>query len=173
MEQLREILASKKFKGQVVEEEELEELAEVAISVVDERISLVHADIREGRVVRERAYSADALVHVQTAAGIGGQVLFKSTSFEEVIDSGAGRVRRKYLDTFPPPGVEVIKAGKSPEGGMCYLLRMMPCSSFRIERTGALEDAPSVLTVAWRGRRERGEELPLQVFAPQRPRDHS
>ena len=141
-----------------------------------EPISAVYADVEGKKIVKQRRGRGrqigylDALVLVETASGPNGTISFKSATYDEYIDMRSSRVKRKYRDTFPPLGIRIIEEGKTTQGGQCFLLRMIPSSSFRIERTGELEGEPSILTVVWKGQMAAGE-LPLLVFCPMRHRE--
>ena len=168
---LEEALVTKTYDGERLSEEELQEVADLMEDVAADNIKLLFADVKGEKVVRERRHHMDALVLVETAPGIGGRISFKGTSFEEQVDGNAYRVRRKYSTTFPPPGVEVLKEGRTSQGSRCFLLRMMPSSSFRMERSGDLDGAPGVLTVVWKGQKGAGGAHPLEVFSPSRGRE--
>ena len=133
---------------------------------------LLYADVASGMLVSERSRSKDALVLVETCAGQSGSVDYKSTIYEEEYDRRRGRVERVYRGTFPTAGIEILAEGRDRNGARCMLLRMKPNSSFRIERSGALEGESPVLTVIWTGgrSRRRGEDvaLPLLVVPPRR-----
>jgi hypothetical protein len=145
----------------------------MADAIEEESIALAYCDVAGDTIVKEQRKNPDALVLVETAPGVNGKVSFKSTAFDEFIDSRSKRVRRKYRNEFPPPGVQVIKEGRTEFGSRCFLLRMMPSSSFRIERSGQLEDAPSVLIVSWKGSQKNGSGVPLVVFSPGRQKEES
>lgn len=163
---LNECLETKNSGGKLFTSDELIYIRNIVEEVETEPFSLMYADIeRDRRVVQEERRSPDALVLVETTAGERGVIAHKSTAFNELVDMKSNRVRREYRSVFPPPGVQVIEEGTSPAGGKCYLLRMMPRSSFRIERTGALQGAPNVLTVVWKGKSVEGAS-PLQVYSP-------
>jgi hypothetical protein len=166
---LEEVLLSRSYESKPLSDDELEEVADMLADVVPESITLLSADVSpKGYVVRERRHHPDALVLVETAPVPDGSIAFKGTSFEEAIDAPMHRVRRRYREEFPPPGIQVLKEGKTSGGSKMFLLRMMPSSSFRIERTGKLDGAPGVLTVVWRGQKGAGGALPLEVFSPVR-----
>lgn len=169
LKKIRECLYTGKIGGQSVTEEEVEELMDMEEQAEDE-LSLMHADVEEDKIVRERVRTPKALVLIETAPGIGGKIKFKSTSFTEHYDEGEKRVKRKYREDFPPPGVRVLTEGKSGERGRCLLLEMLPGASFRIERTGTLDGAPGVLTVVWKGQKGVGGVQPLEVYSPSRGR---
>ena len=169
---LDECLSTGEYTGETLEEEDLEQIEELSDIVESESIELIYADIEgKNKIVKEKRRSPDALVLIETIAGVNGRIAFKSTTYDEHVDMKSGRVKRKYRDTFPPPGISVIEEGKSPQGSTCYLLRMMPSSSLRIERTGGLEDAPSVLTIVWKGRKGKAGMSPLLMFSPERRQD--
>jgi len=169
---LDECLSAGTYSGEPLEEEELEQIEELTNVVEAESIELIYADIEgKNKIVKEKRRSPDALVLIETIAGMNGRIAFKSTTYEEHVDMKSNRVKRKYRDTFPPPGVSVIEEGRSPQGSTCYLLRMMPSSSLRIERTGGLENAPSVLTIVWKGRKGKAGAPPLLMFSPERRQD--
>ncbi len=171
VDKLRGCQLTRKYAGADLTDTELEEVADLADIVEREHIALTYADVDDQAklIVRERGRHRDALVLVETAPGPGGSISFKSTAFDEYIDKHSNRVRRSYHDLFPTPGVQVIEEGTSRQGGRCFLLRMMPNSSFRMERTGELDGEPSVLTVIWKGPMADAGELPLRVFSPSRP----
>lgn len=172
VETLQDCLMQGSYAGERLSEEELNQVDAIAEAVAEENISLIYADVEgKGQIVKEKHRSPDALVLVETAAGIDGRIAFKSTTYDEHVDARSKRVKRRYRDAFPPPGISVIEEGKSPQGGNCYLLRMMPSSSLRIERTGGLEDAPSVLTIVWKGRKGKAGSPPLLMFSPERRQD--
>lgn len=174
---LKECLESGCYEGKHLSEAELESTAQLLERVERENISLLYADIEgEKNIVSEKARSPDALVLVEVQPGINGKLRFRSASFEEHIDTKSNRVKRRYKDAFPPPGVRIIESDTTREGVTHYLLRMMPCSSFRVERTGLLEMprlertrervyAPRVLTISWMGKKGKAGSLPLMVFA--------
>lgn len=166
---LEEALLTKQHEGTRLDEDELGEVADILTDVIPEGVTLLAADLKDGKVIKERRHHPDALVLVETAPGINGRITFKGTSFEEKIDGSAHRVRRRYSTEFPPPGIQVLKEGKAPGGSRCLLLRMMPSSSFRIERSGELEGAPGVLTVVWKGQKGAGGAGPLEVRGRGRP----
>lgn len=169
---LDECLSTGEYTGEALTEEELEQVEELTSVVENESIELLYADIEgKNRIVKEKRRSPDALVLIETIAGMNGRIAFKSTTYDEHVDMKSNRVKRKYRDTFPPPGISVVEEGKSPQGSTCYLLRMMPSSSLRIERTGGLEDAPSVLTIVWKGRKGQAGKSPLLMFSPERRQD--
>jgi hypothetical protein len=147
---------------------ELVQLQEMRELLAPESIQLIHADVGQYEIVKETRRQPDALVLVETSAGINGHITFMSTTYDESFDTRSNRVRRKNHRIFPPPGVTVLKEGKTHLGGSCYLLRMVPNSSFRMERTGELDGAPSILTVAWKGRKGPGKGEPLIMFSPSR-----
>ena len=164
---LNECLDTKGNENRRFNTDELIYIRGIIEKVETEPIALMYADIgRDKSIVQEENRSSDALVLVETAPGERGLIAHKSTAFNELVDARSNRVRREYRDEFPPPGVRVIEEGRSTDGGKCYLLRMMPRSSFRIERTGVLQGAPNVLTVVWRGKSVEGAS-PLQVYSPQ------
>jgi hypothetical protein len=133
-----------------------------------EPISLMYADVGEdGTLTQERRHSAEALVLVETSAGINGTIVHKSTEFEERCNLSDRTIYREYKDSFPPAGVTVLAEGKSAQGSKCYLLRMWPRSAFRMERTGRLEGAPDFFTVVW-GKQRLVGDLPLQVYTQTR-----
>ena len=173
---LRECIQTQRYGGRQLSPAELEDAEHLLEVTNKENISLIYADVEGGKnIVREKRRSPDALVLVEVPAGINGRLKFCSTSFDEHIDTKSNRVRRMYKDVFPTPGIQVIESGSMGKGGTCYLLRMMPCSSFRIERTGMLEMprllptkeriyAPRVLTVVWMGKKGKAGS-PLTVFS--------
>ena len=146
--------------------DELVQLQEMRELILPESIQLIHADVGQHEIVKETRRQPDALVLVETSAGVNGHITFMSTTYDESFDPRSNRVRRKNHRVFPPPGVTILKEGKTHLGGSCYLLRMVPNSSFRIERSGELEGAPSILTVAWKGRKGPGKGEPLIMFSP-------
>jgi hypothetical protein len=164
--ELEGALLSKSYEGEKLTHEELEEVADMLEGVTPEKVTLLYADLKVDRLVRERRHHPDALVLVETAPGVNGRITFKGTSFDEQVDGNAYRVRRKYSEEFPPPGIQILKEGRTSLGSRCLLLRMMPSSSFRMERSGDLDGAPGVLTVVWKGQKGAGGALPLEVFAP-------
>jgi hypothetical protein len=156
----------------VLEERDVARLETVLEEVMPQSIELLHADIEQkNRIVKEKRRRPDALVLVETSAGEEGSIAFKSTTYDEIVDDTSGRVRRQYRDVFPPPGVTVLEEGKSRQGSRCFLLKMVPNAALRIERTGALEDAPSILTIVWKGRKGKNGQLPLLMFSPDRRQD--
>ena len=106
------------------------------------------------RLIREQnPKDTRALVLVQTAAGVRGQLKLTANSVTEKYDDEKARRIIRVPNEFPPIGVEVL-AEWPGEGDRApsYLLSMIPGSSFRIERTGRLYGAPSQLVVVWNGR---------------------
>jgi hypothetical protein len=172
LERLHECHDAKTFMGEPLMEEELDEIDEMLEQIGMESMAVMYADIGETALIREKRRSPDALVLVETAPGIGGKIAFKSTTFDEHIDRRSNRVRRKYREEFPPPGIQIVKEGQNNLGGKSFLLRMMPSSSFRMERTGTLDDAPNVLTVVWKGQKGVAGAPPLVVFSPARLQHH-
>lgn len=169
VEVLERCLEEESYAGASLDREDIEDLNEVMEVVEPQSIELLYADLDgKGSIVREKERSSDALVLVETMAGENGHISFKSTTFDEVMDFRSNRVRRRYRDQFPPTGVSIISEGKSKQGSRCLLLRMMPSSSFRMERTGALGEAPTVFTVAWKGRKGEDGGSPLRIFHPER-----
>lgn len=150
---------------------ELAMLQGAADNVAAESIQLIYADVGQYELVKEARRCPDALVLVETSPGVNGRITFMSTTYDESFDPRSNRVRRKNHRVFPPPGVTILKSGETQLGGSCYLLRMVPNSSFRMERSGELEGAPSVLTVAWKGRKGPGKGEPLLMFSPDRRQD--
>lgn len=170
LETIRECLKTRKILGHSATEEEMEELKDMEEQAQAE-LFLIHTDVEQGKIVRERKPSPRALVLVETPPGIGGRIRFKSNSFDEVFEERSGRVRRVYREEFPPPGIEVLAVGRDEQhGGRVLLLVMLPGSSFRIERTGELEDLPTTLTVSWKGQKGVGGVQPLEVWSPARGR---
>lgn len=166
---IKDCLYGDELDGSPLTREESSRLSAILAYVEPESIQLIYADVGSGNdIVREKGRSPDALVLVETAAGPNGGISFLSNTYDEVVDPRSKRVKRRYHSSFPPPGVTVIKEGKTPQGSKCYLLRMVPNASIRIERTGVLEGAPSVLTLVWKGRRGREGSPPLLMFSPDR-----
>lgn len=155
------------YKGEELTSDELFELDYLSAAVSRDPVRALYAEVRGGQIVKDTKREHDALVLVETAPGFGGKIFFLSTSFDEYFDRKSNRIRRKYRQNFPPPGVEVV-THSAIDGSACYLLRMKLGSSFRIERTGRLDGAPRTLIVSWKGPREnRGE--PLEVYSPHQP----
>src|SRR5262245_36292419 len=162
---IKECLYTERIGIHQLTPEELEELMDMEEQAQDQ-LSLLYVDVEEGKLVRERTPSPKALVLVETSPGIGGRISFKSTAFDEVCNPGSTRVWRRYREDFPPPGVQVVAEGENGKKGKCLLVQMIPGSSFRIERTGELEGAPGVLTVAWKTQKGVPGVQPLEVYAP-------
>lgn len=97
-----------------------------------------------------------ALVHVETAAGIGGTVKLFANTVSERFDEKRGRVIRE-ANEFPPLGVKLL-ATKAGACGPEFLIEMAPGASFRIVRSGRLECAKPELVVLWNGRWDRRAE---------------
>lgn len=101
-----------------------------------------------------RVRQEQALVRVETAAGVGGKVRLTSCAFDGAMK--AGRVVDTY-HAFPPTGVTALCTPDMLErirGGVDYLdvfVLMNPGARFRIERSGALEGAKKYITVCWTG----------------------
>ena len=172
VETLRSILQTGVYDSECLSDDERKRVGNTLDRVESENIRLIYADVGpDGEVIPETKRSPDALVLVETASGPNGRIYFKSSTYDEYLDTRSNRVRRRYQQLFPPPGVTVIKEGKTAQGGRAYLLRMAPNSSFRIERTGLLDGAPSVLTVVWRSRRSPNGASPLLMFSPDRRQD--
>lgn len=91
-----------------------------------------------------------ALVHVTTAAGVGGVVTLHCNQMEEKVDPRTRRVVRSLQSIDAAVGVTVLAEIPGPTGTE-YLVSMLAGASFRIARTGRLEGAPSELTVLWGG----------------------
>lgn len=131
---------------------DLRRVFQVAVDAGYDTLRLMRADIAtQGvlRFIRERNQrDSRALVYVETESGGGGRLRLLSNSYEEYVDRG--RVQR-YYNFFPPTGVEVVAMGTSSSGCPHGLFIMSPGSSFRIERSGDLDDASPVLIVAWPG----------------------
>ena len=163
---LEGVLLTRNYEGEKLTHEELQEVADLLEDIVPEDATLLHADVKNDKLVRERRHHPDALVLIETTPGVNGKITFKGTSFDEQVDGNAYRVRRKYSEAFPPPGIQVLKEGRTELGSRCLLLRMMPSSSFRMERSGDLDGAPGVLTVVWKGQKGAGGAHPLEVYSP-------
>jgi hypothetical protein len=115
----------------------------------------------KGRVVLQkqspdlRRKNLQALVRLDTAAGIGGTVRLTSCLREEVMVQG--RVVLKD-QVFPPLGVAplcdeaTVRALREgvPDGLNVYVM-MNPGSAVRIHLSGRLEDHPATLQVKWTG----------------------
>lgn len=169
VDKLKSCLGLGTLDDQPLTSEELEKVGGMMDFIEPESIKLIYADVGSGNdLVRESRRSPDALVLVETVAGINGYINFLSTTYDECIDQRSKRVRREYREIFPPPGVTVVKEGKTTQGSSCYVLRMMPNSSIRIERNGALDGAPSILTIVWKGRKGKLGSPPLLMFSPDR-----
>jgi hypothetical protein len=99
------------------------------------------------RVINEK-HPGDkvALVFVATAPGEGGEIFLTANAQEEFLLSQY-RVGRRVMSLEHALGVFVIQ---SDEFGT--LLKLLPGSSFRIQRSGELEGAPEELIVIWTGR---------------------
>lgn len=173
VKRLKACLEKGELEGQPLGEEEEDVIGSMLEDIEPQSIELICADLEQkNRIVRERRRHPDALVLVETSAGSEeGKVVFKSTSFDEFVEPKSGRVKRKYRDVFPPPGVTVIEEGRTREGNPCFLLRMVPSASLRIERTGLLEGEPSVLTIVWKGRKGSHGASPMLMFSPERRQD--
>jgi hypothetical protein len=94
-----------------------------------------------------------ALVHIATAAGVGGKVYLTANAYEEVMQH---KVTREYRP-FPGAGVtplckpEVVAAANAGVDALNMLVMMHPGASFRIRRNGKLEGASPQLFVQWNG----------------------
>lgn len=168
MQTLESAFTTGTYEGAYLSTDDKSRVGQLLEDLEGQSTQLIYADVDpEGTVTCEVKRRPDALVLVETSAGINGRISFMSVTYDECFDARSNRVRRKYRRIFPPPGVTILKEGKTPQGGNCYLLHMVPSSSFRIERSGALEGEPSILTVVWKGRKGPGG-LPLLMFSPDR-----
>lgn len=168
VDMLKGCMITGEVKGKPISNEEKAMLESIVEYVEPESVQLIYADVGSGNdIVRESHRSPDALVLIETAAGPNGGISFLSNTYDEVVDNKK-RVKRRYRSAFPPPGITVVKEGRSAQGSKCFLLRMIPNSSVRIERTGALEGEPSILTIVWKGRVGKAGSPPLLMFSPDR-----
>jgi len=137
-----------------------------------------HVSLKEGVLVlnpEKHSTSAQALVHVGTAAGVRGKVFLRSSVRDEELVKGW--VRPKH-QVFPPVGVQplceqgVLEAVNTGVDMLDMLLIMNPGARFRIERTGRLEGASPLIFVRWSGR-ENGlvAEYPRGFGYEDRPAD--
>lgn len=169
LETLRVAMRTGMYDGVRLSGEERNRVGNTLATLVGESIQLIYADVGpDNEITSEPKRHHDALVLVETVAGVNGRIHFKSSTYDEYLDMRSNRVKRRYQQVFPPPGVTVIKEGKTRQGSKVYLLRMAPSSSFRIERTGMLDGEPSILTVVWKGRKSPNGALPLLMFSPDR-----
>lgn len=129
---------------------------------------LLHAEIAHQppfRLVKGRPNQCgdQCIVHIATAAGVGGHLWYEANTFEEIEEEVRGRPRvvRAYNFFSPSPGIEVLAIGHGENGEPHALLRMVPGASFRICRNGELPGLSPVLIVAWTG-------SVLRVFPPKR-----
>jgi hypothetical protein len=100
----------------------------------------------------ERRRSGHALVHVATSAGVDGALRYEAQAYDERVEKS--QVVKAY-QPFPPAGIDVVATGMGPGGEHepHGLIVMAPKSSFRLVRTGDLDDASPVLIVRWTGSR--------------------
>jgi hypothetical protein len=110
----------------------------------------------EVRLTRGSRQARLCLVHVETAAGVGGKLWYEAGSYTEHV-AHSSYVERKY-NAFPPPGVEIVATGHDANGETHHLVMMFPGAHFRIRRSGELPpDLPTTLTVTWTGNQLRCE----------------
>jgi hypothetical protein len=173
-EELDACWKAKKWKGKRLDEETLNQVEGLLEEVVNARVYIMDADFKDGKLSRARQPSNDALVLVDMLPGERGSLKFTSTLFEEQLHRGGRdgkqRVYRRYSESFPPMGVTILAQGESQSRSKVYLLRMMPGSSLRIERSGRLLGAPRTFKVSWRG--ADWAEEPLLVSSPPEVRPH-
>ncbi len=98
-----------------------------------------------------RRGTGHALVHVATASGVDGALRYEAQAYDERVER---RQVVKAYKPFPPAGIDVIATGMGPGGETepHGLIVMAPKSSFRLVRTGDIDDASPVLIVRWTGR---------------------
>lgn len=97
-----------------------------------------------------------ALVFIETHAGVGGRVFLTSLSYDEVMTRG--RVRWQHRP-FPPAGIQACATDAELERirkgvpALNLVVVMNPGAGFRISRDGRLEGASPQLFVHWNGER--------------------
>lgn len=166
LEELKLCVETGLHKGVQLDDADKRRAARLLEEIAPQSIQLLYADVGNDSIVSETHRSRDALVLVETSPGMNGGLSFLSSSYDEHVS--ARGVHRRYRQEFPPPGVTVVGEGDMRQGSKCYLLRMVPHSSFRMERNGALYGEAPILKVTWTGRGTGSE--PLQIYCPEHRR---
>jgi hypothetical protein len=89
------------------------------------------------------AHRGDALVHLGTIAGDGGQIVWTANTYEEFVNK-KGKVDRTYHPLEQAVGVSLICIGETDK-----LIAMKPHASIRFERTGNTEGGDMRVMLKW------------------------
>lgn len=98
-----------------------------------------------------KTQSDSALVLCSTSLAPNGSIYYNSEVFAERVDK-SGRVRRRHDPLERATGIKVVLEDEG-ENGPEKLILMRPNASFRIVRTGDVDNAAPVLVVKWTGSR--------------------